>query len=118
MRTKPVRESIMTTAARLFYQQGYSNTGINQIIEEAGIAKASLYQHFRSKEDLLMEYLELAGIRMNDRLQTAIEAHADPKDQVTAMFDVLEQVTQRKEYNGCRFLNIISEIPMANDRIR
>ena len=55
------RKRIIDTASRLFYQQGYTATGINQIIEEADISKASLYQHFKSKEDLLLEYLEIVS---------------------------------------------------------
>jgi len=61
MRKIPVRAAIIKTASRLFYQQGYSNTGINQIIAEEGIAKSSLYQHIRSIEDLLLTYLEETG---------------------------------------------------------
>jgi len=118
MRTNAVRDQIMETASRLFYTQGYNNTGINQIIEEAGIAKASLYQHFSSKEELLIEYLELAGLRMTDMFQAATEAHVSPADKVIAIFDLLDQLVQRKTYNGCRFLNIISEISMENERVR
>ncbi|RYG52874.1 MAG: TetR/AcrR family transcriptional regulator [Chitinophagaceae bacterium] len=118
MKSNAVRDQIMDTASRLFYTQGYNNTGINQIIGEAGIAKASLYQHFRSKEDLLIEYLELAGLRMNDMLHVAIDAQQDPKDKITAVFDLLDQLTRRKAFNGCRFLNIISEVPVTNERIR
>ena len=55
-----VRERILDTASRLFYDQGYQATGINQIIEEASIAKSSLYQHFRTKDDLLVAYLKIA----------------------------------------------------------
>lgn len=118
MKNSSVRDQIMDTASRLFYDQGYNNTGINQIIEEAGIAKASLYQHFRSKEDLLTEYLELAGIRMYDRLLTASEKQTGPKEKIAAIFDELALMTQRKGYNGCRFLNIIAEIPSSNERIK
>jgi AcrR family transcriptional regulator len=62
----------MQTAARLFYQNGYSNTGINQIIEVAGIAKSSLYQHFRSKEDLLIAYLEETGTEIYTLFEGAL----------------------------------------------
>jgi AcrR family transcriptional regulator len=55
------KERVVDTAARLFYDQGYTATGINQIIGEAGVAKASLYQVFRSKEALLLEYLDRIG---------------------------------------------------------
>ncbi|MCC5906450.1 MAG: helix-turn-helix transcriptional regulator [Balneolaceae bacterium] len=48
----------MKTAARLFHQQGFHQTGINQIIKEAEIARGSLYQHFSGKDELCVEYLE------------------------------------------------------------
>lgn len=53
-----VKKNILTTAANLFYKQGYNSTGINQIIDEAGIARGSLYNHFKSKTDLLHTYLQ------------------------------------------------------------
>ena len=55
---KAPKERILETAYKLFYAQGYNVTGINQILEESGVAKASLYQHFGSKEDLGIEYIK------------------------------------------------------------
>ena len=52
------RAKIIETASELFYTKGYNLTGINEIIKESGIAKATLYSHFNSKEDLLVAYLE------------------------------------------------------------
>lgn len=58
MKEQSVRERIIDTASRLFYFNGYNQTGVNQIIKEASVAKASLYQHFRSKEDIAVVYLQ------------------------------------------------------------
>jgi AcrR family transcriptional regulator len=55
--SKP-RERILSTAMLLFHKQGFNSTGINQIIEEAEVSKASFYQHFRSKDDLCIEFLD------------------------------------------------------------
>lgn len=118
MRTKPVRESIMRTAARLFYQNGYSNTGINQIVEEAEIAKSSLYQHFRSKEDLLMAYLEETGTETLDLLKQAADACEAPKDKILAIFNYLESLMRNKDFYGCHFLNIVYEMPQEAVRVR
>ncbi len=57
-KTQAVRDRIMEAASRLFYRQGYTLTGINQIIAEAGIAIGSLYNHFPSKTALLIAYLQ------------------------------------------------------------
>jgi AcrR family transcriptional regulator len=70
------REMIVRTASMLFYRQGYSNTGINQIIEEAGVAKSTLYQQFRSKEDILLVYLEETGETTMEGLRAAAEERA------------------------------------------
>src|ERR1700754_4366947 len=118
MRTKPVRESIMTTASRLFYQNGYSNTGINQIIEEAGIAKSSLYQHFRSKEDLLMAYLEETGTETLELLKQASDGYETPKDKILAIFDYLKLLVLNNNFFGCHFLNLVYEMPQDAMRIR
>lgn len=108
----------MRTAARLFYQNGYSNTGINQIIEEAGIAKSSLYLHFRSKEDLLLAYLEETGAETLSLLLEISENYQTPKDKVLAIFDHLKLLELNDDFNGCHFLNIVYEMPQDAIRIR
>jgi len=65
-----VKERILETASHLFYEKGYNLTGINEIIEKAGVAKASLYSHFRSKEDICLAYL----IRMDGNLVKDLRA--------------------------------------------
>lgn len=117
-RKNSVRQAIVDTASRLFYKQGYANTGINQIIEESGVVKSSLYTSFRSKEDILMAYLETAGLAVDEALMEAANKFTDPKEKVLGVFDYLIQLVQEKEYYGCNFLNIISEIPKDDDRIR
>lgn len=118
MREKPVRESIVRTAARLFDQNGYRNTGINQIIEETGIAKSSLYQHFHSKEDLLMAYLEETGIVTLDLLKKASDAYQAPKEKILAIFDYLKILVDDRDFYGCHFLNLIYEMPQEAIRVR
>jgi len=117
MKTSFVRDQILTTASELFYRRGYNSTGINQIIDEDGIAKASLYQHFKSKEDLLSEYLKLAAKNTNDGLKKAIESQVDPKKKVGAVFDFLAEFSKKTGCGGCNFLNVISEVPAENTRI-
>ncbi|HTI12037.1 MAG TPA: TetR/AcrR family transcriptional regulator [Puia sp.] len=118
MRKNAIRQHVVDTAARLFYKQGYANTGINQIIEEAGVVKSSLYQVFRSKEDLLMVYLETAGAQTDEALKAAADKYKNPKEKVLGIFEYLEQLVQRKDYFGCNFLNIVSEMPRDAKRVR
>ncbi|HEY4326214.1 MAG TPA: TetR/AcrR family transcriptional regulator, partial [Mucilaginibacter sp.] len=116
-RKNAIRQTIIDTASRLFYKQGYGNTGINQIIEESGVVKSSLYASFRSKEDILMEYLISSGAATDEALLAAANKFKDPKDKVLAVFDYLISLVQEKEYYGCNFLNIIAEIPKETERV-
>jgi len=112
------RERIVETASRLFYTQGYNLTGINQVIAEADVAKASLYQHFTSKEDLLEEYLRLTAQSTNDTLRSVINSQKTAKDKVLGLFDFLIQFAKQTSYQGCHFLNVASEIPKENDKVK
>lgn len=112
------RSRIVATASRLFYTQGYNSTGINQVIKEAEVAKASLYQYFPSKEDLLAEYLKLAAVTTNEMLEAAAAKHKNPKDKVLAIFDAVQQSTRQTGFNGCHFLNVAAEIPMGNSLVK
>jgi len=108
---------IVRTASRLFYQQGYSNTGINQIIEEAGVAKSTLYQQFRSKEDILLVYLEETGEATMEGLRAAATG-LTAEEQVLGIFDRLAVLVTDVEFYGCHFLNIVYEMPVAEERAR
>lgn len=118
MKKKSIKDAIVNTAARLFYKQGYSNTGINQIIEEAKIAKSSLYQHFSSKEDLLMAYLEVTGEQTIIALREVAGQHSTPPAKLLAIFEYLEGLVQRQDFYGCHFLNMVYELPEDANRIK
>jgi len=116
-RKNAIRGTVIDTASRLFYRQGYANTGINQIIEESGVVKSSVYTAFRTKEDILMAYLEKTGAATDVALQSAADRGSTPREQVLAVFDLLIGMVLGPEYYGCQFLNIISEIPLENERV-
>jgi AcrR family transcriptional regulator len=118
MKKKSIRDAIVSTSIRLFYKQGYSNTGINQIIDEARIAKASLYQHFRSKEELLIVYLEVTGKQTIEALTEAAEKYQTPREKVLGIFDFLESLVDQNEFYGCHFLNMVYELPEDALKIR
>jgi AcrR family transcriptional regulator len=118
MRKIKAKDAILSTAARLFYKQGYSNTGINQIIDEAGVAKSTLYQLFRSKEDLLVAYLEGIGETTMESLKQASQKGVTPQEKVIAIFDYIKELVAMPEFYGCHFLNIIYEMPEGEERAR
>ena len=116
-RGQPVIDKILDTAEHLFYKQGYNNTGINQIIDEADIAKGSLYKHFDSKTELIVGYLQRFHQGWFERLETAINKVTEPKAKLLALFDHYDERQQFREYGGCPFIKANSDAGMSDPRI-
>src|ERR1700753_3807975 len=109
MRDTGVKDRILDTASRLFYDQGYHITGINQIIEEADIARASLYNHFDSKTELLLAYLEKTHHSWYEELDAFLSPYSEPRAKILAIFDFRIQRQQKLKYKGCHFNKIGAE---------
>jgi len=104
------RERILETTFRLFHGQGYNATGINQIIAEADVSKASLYQHFRSKEELCVAFLNQRHTFWFNALRSFTDKARTPRTKIQAAFRFLDDMNERENFRGCAFLNIVSEI--------
>lgn len=112
------RERIVRTASELFFKQGYHQTGINQIIAESGVAKATFYSHFKSKEELGVEYL-----RERDRLDTeAVKAMVDgiddPYEKYMSLVKGLKNHIVETDFRGCAFGNMAVEITEPSHPMR
>jgi AcrR family transcriptional regulator len=118
MKRQGVKERIIETASELFYNNGYNQTGINQIIAEAGVAKASMYQHFRSKEDIAVAYLKQRHINWMRSLQEFVSSKVTNKEKIIASFDYLESWLSSVNYRGCGFQNIICDLPQDQQKIK
>ncbi len=112
------KERILKTVDRLFYEQGYLATGINQIIAEARVAKASFYQHFPSKEALVLEYIKAYHTNFKMQLRQLEKQFAEPKANILALFDLLADFAQQAECRGCAFLNIAGEFSQPESKPR
>lgn len=112
-----VKERIIETASRLFYFEGYNQTGINQIIEEAGVAKSTMYQHFRSKEDIAVVYLQRRHLMWVGKLFDFVASKKTPKTKVIASFDYINEWLVEVNFRGCGFQNIITDLPKGQERI-
>lgn len=117
LRGQPVIDKILDTAETLFYEQGYNNTGINQIIEQADIAKASLYKHFGSKTDLLVAYVARFHGRWFERLQAHVDQVSDPKEKLLAIFDHHAARQKMAGFGGCVFIKANEEAGMSDPRV-
>ncbi len=92
---RPPRERLLEAARELFYTEGVHTVGIDRVIERAGVAKASLYSTFGSKDGLVKAYLEEYHDRMISRRRAAAEAESDPVAAILAVFDSLARDYQR-----------------------
>jgi AcrR family transcriptional regulator len=107
----PVRDRIMATACRLFYEEGIQAVGIQRIIEEAGIAKASLYAHFASKDELVAAYLEAKGQSARAALGTHLDnPRLGPKAKILKFFDMMVDTAADPNFRGCAFQNASAEV--------
>lgn len=104
-----VAEHILEVAGGLFYREGIRAVGIERIILEADIAKATLYRHFRSKEDLILAYLNERHSAVMAGLAEVMSLYADPRDQIAEIFERLFQKAENPEFRGCAFGLAVAE---------
>lgn len=110
IRKSQVYDRILTVACGLFYQQGYRGTGINQIIAESKVAKASFFNHFPSKEDLLLAYAH-DQLQQDQRLRVSVESWKDPHDRFFAALRILQPWLISTRFRGCPFQILAHETP-------
>lgn len=110
--TQSARERILKVAGELFFKHGYRAVGIDTIIAESDVAKATLYRHFPSKDDLIVTYLQ----EMNDEFwkwfDNAAEQYPDdPRQQLLSVFQSLQQLVTTPTCYGCPFIIAVGEFP-------
>jgi len=107
------RERLLEAAGELFYAEGVQSVGIDRVIERAGVAKASLYKTFGSKEQLVRAYLDERHARIIGRLRAAVDAVdlRDPVAQILAVFDTQAELFSAPDYHGCAFAAAAAEAP-------
>ena len=112
------RERLLAAADELFYREGVHTVGIDRVIERAGVAKASLYSAFGSKEELVLAYLQGRADRRRQRVLAAIAAHETPRARILAVFDVMAARVAEPDFRGCAFVNASAEGPPGDNRLR
>lgn len=107
------RERLLQAASELFYAEGIQSVGIDRVIERAGVAKASLYSTFGSKEQLVGAYLDARHSQVLGRLRAAVDAVEDPVERILAVFDAQAQLFGTPDYRGCAFVAAAAEAPVG-----
>lgn len=108
-RASSARDRLLAAADELFYAEGVNSVGIDRIIDRAGVAKASLYSTFGSKDELVRAYLEARHLARVERVTRALADIADPRERVLEVYAVLGRVFESGRFRGCAFLNAAAE---------
>ena len=111
-READARERIVESSYGLFAQRGIQAVGVDEVVETAGVAKATLYRHFPSKNDLVIAFLERREERWTREL---VEAGArsrgsTPEEQLLAIFDVFDDWFRRQDFEACAFVSVLLEM--------
>ena len=105
------RERLLSAASELFYAEGVHTVGIDRVIERAGVAKASLYNTFGSKDELVRVYLEGRHAVIAARIARYIERYADPRDKLLGVFEAQGELFAEPGFRGCAFVSASAESP-------
>lgn len=116
MATVPARDRVLGTATALFYGQGIRAVGIDRIIAEAGVAKATFYHHFATKDALVAAYLTEQS-RLQREAMDRLTGLA-PRAAVLAFFEAVADSTRDPVFRGCQFVNAAAEFPDPDHPVR
>ena len=110
-RPSSARQRILDTAYELFSRRGIHAVGVEEVVSRAAVAKATLYRHFPSKDELVLAFLEERERRWTKEF---VEAGArgrgaSAEERLLAIFDVFHDWFQREDYEGCSFINVLLE---------
>lgn len=109
---RDARERILDTAYELFSRRAIHDVGVDEVIQHAGVAKATLYRHFPSKDDLVIAFLEAREERWT---LAWVEAEArrrgsTPEEQLLAIFELFDEWFHRDDFEACSFINVLLEL--------
>src|SRR6201990_194804 len=105
------RERLLAAANELFYNEGVHTVGIDRVIEQAGVAKASLYNTFGSKDELVGAYLEGRHASMAARIMRSLEKYRTPREKLLGVFEAQGELFTEPGFRGCAFVSASSESP-------
>lgn len=105
------RERLLDAASELFYQEGVHTVGIDRVIERAGVAKASLYNVFGSKDELVKAYLARRRASNSERISAGLARYATAREKLLGVFEIQATTFARPNFRGCAFIGASSESP-------
>ena len=110
------REQIVSEALKLFYREGFNATGVDRISAQAGVSKKTLYNHFKSKDELVLATLRKRDAIFRNRIMRDTERLGDsPRSCLLAIFDAHDLWFREQDFAGCMFINAAAEFSSRDD---
>lgn len=109
---------ILATANRLFYNEGVHTVGVDRIIAEAGVTKATFYKYYRSKELLIVAYLQLRDKYVRDIVGEILQRVSDPIERLKALVTAIAGEAQKPDFRGCPFINTTAQFSDPQHPVR
>ncbi len=104
------RNELIDAAMRVFYKQGFRASSLDDVLKEGGVSRMTLYNHFKSKDELIVAAMRRRDEIFRNRLMKFVESNArSPRDRIAAVFDFHEEWFAGEEFCGCMFINASSE---------
>ncbi|MBU2664179.1 TetR/AcrR family transcriptional regulator [Actinoplanes bogorensis] len=103
------RSRLLSTASSIFYSEGIHSVGVDRLVAEAQVTRATFYRHFPSKEDLVLAYLTEADRAIRGQIEGAMAAGKSPADTVRAVAEGIAAGIRSRGFRGCAFLNAVAE---------
>ena len=110
-RPSEARLRLLTTASRIFYAEGIHAIGVDRIVAEAKVTRATFYRHFPGKEDLVLAYLQGADQAVRGQVEAAGAGGGSPAEVVRAVAAAIAEGIRSPGFRGCAFLNAVAEYP-------
>jgi AcrR family transcriptional regulator len=105
----PARDRLLAAANELFYAEGTHTVGVDRVIRHAGVSRASFYNNFESKEELIHTYLMGRHDRTTSLLRAALDSCDDPRQRIMAVFETQAAQFRQPDFNGCAFVAATTE---------
>lgn len=112
------KKRILEVATELFYDEGIRLVGVDRLISSSQVTKATFYKHYRSKDNLVIAYIEERRRSDQEFLENLIQQNPGPRAAITAIVSLIVADVQRPNFRGCPFLNAASEYPDASHPVR
>ncbi len=111
------RDRIIQAADDSFYRDGFHAVGLDRILKEAGVTKTTFYNHFESKEQLVLETLRMHDRFWRDTFVKLLEENGgdDPREQLRSLVEVFRYICELDCFNGCFFINVAVQFPLPHD---